>query len=1011
MNSVYNDYLQTDKDLLRVRDAKDELSYHFDDLKKKHSELLDYCYQLRNNIIDLAHILGLNMEGEEERLSQTEDVYDLPPMNYEAIVDKIGQLLDTEKEYGVFRLDTAEEQDKLRNEIRNLEREVRDLVDERSLAQKEKFDLQDEIAKLDSVLKDLDTKFEDAKRRIVNNERENEDLNERLSECNNKIDDLKGDLFDKETLNREITDQLLLVRADLEQKTKNVENLMTQIDEAMEEKHTLLEKLTNANADYQQTFELLEKTLKDFEVTQDSLDENIQRLKERDEEIEELTHQAGDLEIRLEETEFALKERERQLNEARIALDYKDSTVSMLENECRETKRREEELREDLTKLKMEVFEKPSAQTSRERPLTFASTERDFNNRSPLRYSHQGIQTFEEKRGSDSYYLQKRLEEYEVFLDYIQTNLKEIHEDRFRTHQTNTSFEERLQDAVSQNTVLADSYISIKHSLTTISSKFQGIIDSEAKFLTNITQALLDRLTLSSPERKFLEDECTVILNSSMRDRRPSYEMLFDLQESLLNILNRESTWEMKAPVARSQSPLKRKTGPPTARTYQPDMTTKILAENILSLSTNLVDQASLTKPIIDKLGKFKDILGRAGTQESAGLRGFMEGILQTIQELIEKNQNVLHTEAKILLEISLNLREGIQTKPSDEPNLDIRIMDNSSETKELLNRCYERLIKADQEYREYSRNYNNVSQEQDKSLNKTMNDSKKELKNQSFQLLREFYDEIGDVINIFSKYCSKIDSKSKSRHNRLSSLTEEPSSILKALEENLNKNTTDFIETLKKEYSECKIIMIFINLITLSPDMTGEEETSRENQEFLQKLFTFRMKLFNVDKLQEETNNFKNVFRLLDISHLLKVKSFSLFLAHHLKETTNQDESQYLLNYEQIRTRSHEVNKTIEKVIEILPTVMLKTWNLIEFDKQSLNSIDDPQALYDKLRKAYSDPYKSIDKVTGHRMHVRYEVAQLLKENGGCRIAMNYLLYIFYKFKIIINDLSKEEA
>jgi len=116
-------------------------------------------------------------------------------------------------------------------------------------------------------------------------------------------------------------------------------------------------------------------------------------------------------------------------------------------------------------------------------------------------------------------------------------------------------------------------------------------------------------------------------------------------------------------------------------------------------------------------------------------------------------------------------------------------------------------------------------------------------------------------------------------------------------------------------------------------------------------------------------------------------------------------------LNYEQIRARSHEVNNTIERVIEILPTVMLKTWNLIEFDKSSLEKIKDPQVLYDKLRQAYSDPFKSIDGVTGHRIHVRYEMAQLIKENGGCRIAMNYLMYIFHKFKFIINDLSKEET
>ncbi len=64
------------------------------------------------------------------------------------------------------------------------------------------------------------------------------------------------------------------------------------------------------------------------------------------------------------------------------------------------------------------------------------------------------------------------------------------------------------------------------------------------------------------------------------------------------------------------------------------------------------------------------------------------------------------------------------------------------------------------------------------------------------------------------SKYCSKVDSKSKSRHNRLSSLTEEPNSVFRALEENLNKNNTDFIETLKKEYSECNPpTLIFLSL------------------------------------------------------------------------------------------------------------------------------------------------------------------------------------------------------
>ena len=59
-------------------------------------------------------------------------------------------------------------------------------------------------------------------------------------------------------------------------------------------------------------------------------------------------------------------------------------------------------------------------------------------------------------------------------------------------------------------------------------------------------------------------------------------------------------------------------------------------------------------------------------------------------------------------------------------------------------------------------------------------------------------------VIKILYKYCGKLDSKSKSRHHKISSLTEDPASIFKALEESLGKNTSDFIDNLKKEFGEC---------------------------------------------------------------------------------------------------------------------------------------------------------------------------------------------------------------
>lgn len=60
------------------------------------------------------------------------------------------------------------------------------------------------------------------------------------------------------------------------------------------------------------------------------------------------------------------------------------------------------------------------------------------------------------------------------------------------------------------------------------------------------------------------------------------------------------------------------------------------------------------------------------------------------------------------------------------------------------------------------------------------------------------------DVIKAFSKYACKLDSKSRSKYQNISTLGEEPASIFKALEENIAKNNNNFIDTLRKEFAEC---------------------------------------------------------------------------------------------------------------------------------------------------------------------------------------------------------------
>lgn len=90
------------------------------------------------------------------------------------------------------------------------------------------------------------------------------------------------------------------------------------------------------------------------------------------------------------------------------------------------------------------------------------------------------------------------------------------------------------------------------------------------------------------------------------------------------------------------------------------------------------------------------------------------------------------------------------------------------------------------------------------------------------------------------------------------------------------------------------------------------------------------------------------------------------------------------------------------------MPCEMLKSWDLISFDKLSLNSMEDSQKLYEKLCDIYYGQSDSMNK--GHKNHLRYQIAEMLEESGELRIAINHILFVYHKFRILLNDLSRED-
>jgi len=261
-------------------------------------------------------------------------------------------------------------------------------------------------------------------------------------------------------------------------------------------------------------------------------------------------------------------------------------------------------------------------------------------------------------------------------------------------------------------------------------------------------------------------------------------------------------------------------------------------------------------------------------------------------------------------------------------------------------------------------------------TLNKTKKKddfNARDIKNQAYMFLKEFLNEIQDVTRTFLKYSNKLEDKFI-KNPKISQLIQDPHNIFVVLEENMEKNNKTFLDNIKRDLEDH-------NRAAVDTQSSGKDL-------LLHKIYNQKVALHSVEKMCEESLNIKNALNLLDMNLLLNTRS--------------KDKE---LNYEYVKIKAHENNEGISDIINNAIKV-LNYSDVIQLDSKS--QIVEPKQLYSRIIENYQSMGGNTSRVLDKKNNMRLQVYELLKENGGFRISLNNLLYILYKYNIIIEDLSQ---
>jgi hypothetical protein len=358
------------------------------------------------------------------------------------------------------------------------------------------------------------------------------------------------------------------------------------------------------------------------------------------------------------------------------------------------------------------------------------------------------------------------------------------------------------------------------------------------------------------------------------------------------------------------------------------------------------------------------------------GTSGLVIPLFSTLDTFLVGNQQSLLIHANVLNELAIQLKDLITAKDKKGSNTG-----NTQRSLETMN--------TDVYTKE--KNFNEQMRDQIKLLDKKMGESyfdtsdeerysyvkqqreEKGIQHQCYTFLKELAHEVEDVTKGIAQNCNKLEDKFL-RNSKIMDIINDPHAIFIVLEENLNKNHKSFLDNLKKEVDTFMVECV---------------ESSDTSPESCQQTFNQKVALYSIEKMNEEALNIKNAFNLLDLNLTLNV--------------LNKGEE---LDYEFVKKRARENNERISNIIENSAKIMNYS-EIIHLDSKTQTT--DPKTLYNRVLENYQSMGASSQRssIIDKKNNLRVQIYELIKENGGFRIGMNHLLYILYKYSIIISDMA----
>ena len=106
------------------------------------------------------------------------------------------------------------------------------------------------------------------------------------------------------------------------------------------------------------------------------------------------------------------------------------------------------------------------------------------------------------------------------------------------------------------------------------------------------------------------------------------------------------------------------------------------------------------------------------------------------------------------------------------------------------------------------------------------------------------------------------------------------------------------------------------------------------------------------------------------------------------------------------MKKKSNENNETIATIVRTSEKI-LSFSDIIALDSKS--PVIDSKLLYNRITDNYQSLGGNIMRTFDRKSNIRLQIYELIKENGVFRIGMNNLLYILFKYRIIVQDLKSK--